>query len=111
MKKITDIELFDYDYQSAIDLFSFQLEKIANFMESEKALSVDSKSNSRRIRTAIELMNRVYSEYYSNEYFDYEDKLSKEDYDKMRKKCIEKQERAHKLLWDFIAHNIRNWWD
>lgn len=22
-----------------------------------------------------------------------------------------KQERAHKLLWEFIEHNIRRWWD
>jgi len=23
----------------------------------------------------------------------------------------DKEERAHKLLWKFIEHNIRNWWD
>ena len=23
----------------------------------------------------------------------------------------DKQKRAHKLLWDFIEHNIQNWWD
>ena len=23
----------------------------------------------------------------------------------------EQQEKAHRILWDFIAHNIRNWWD
>ena len=23
----------------------------------------------------------------------------------------EKQDRAHKLLWDFIGHNIQRWWD
>jgi hypothetical protein len=23
----------------------------------------------------------------------------------------EKQKRAHKLLWDFIEHNIQGWWD
>jgi len=23
----------------------------------------------------------------------------------------EKQKRAHKLLWDFIEHNIQSWWD
>jgi hypothetical protein len=25
--------------------------------------------------------------------------------------CREKQEKAHKLLWSFIEHNIRSWWD
>ena len=24
---------------------------------------------------------------------------------------IDKQKRAHKLLWDFIEHNIQRWWD
>jgi hypothetical protein len=23
----------------------------------------------------------------------------------------EKQKRAHKLLWDFVEHNIQRWWD
>ena len=27
------------------------------------------------------------------------------------KKSIKKQKRAHKLLWDFIEHNIQYWWD
>ena len=26
-------------------------------------------------------------------------------------KSKEKQKRAHKLLWDFIEHNIQYWWD
>jgi hypothetical protein len=34
---------------------------------------------------------------------------------KMKKELIkesrEKQKRAHKLLWDFIEHNIQFWWD
>ena len=29
----------------------------------------------------------------------------------MMTSSYEKQERAHKLLWDFVSHNIRNWWD
>lgn len=24
---------------------------------------------------------------------------------------LDKQKRAHKLLWNFIEHNIQNWWD
>ena len=29
----------------------------------------------------------------------------------MMKVSFEKQKRAHKLLWDFIEHNIQKWWD
>lgn len=32
-------------------------------------------------------------------------------YDELFKKSAEKQERAHKLLWKLIEHNIRGWWD
>lgn len=31
--------------------------------------------------------------------------------DSLFKESREKQERAHKLLWKLIEHNIRNWWD
>ena len=30
---------------------------------------------------------------------------------KMAIQSKEKHNRAHKLLWDFIGHNIRRWWD
>ena len=30
---------------------------------------------------------------------------------KLFKESIDKQKRAHKLLWDFIEHNIQYWWD
>jgi hypothetical protein len=29
----------------------------------------------------------------------------------MMKYCDDKQERAHGLLWRFVSHNIRDWWD
>ena len=29
----------------------------------------------------------------------------------LMKNGLEKQKRAHKLLWDFIEHNIQRWWD
>jgi len=25
--------------------------------------------------------------------------------------CHEKQERAHRILWQFVERNVRNWWD
>ena len=30
---------------------------------------------------------------------------------KLFKESIDKQKRAHKLLWGFIEHNIQRWWD
>lgn len=29
----------------------------------------------------------------------------------MMKYCQDKQERAHRILWQFVERNIKNWWD
>jgi predicted Fe-S protein YdhL (DUF1289 family) len=141
-------ESYDFDYRYATDLFRMKLEDIATFLESDKALSVDSKIYAQKIRTTIRLMDKVYNEEYSMEYLDelkelYGDNVNtihfvpvddnencdgcsyvKREYqnwdnaDEIKQKETElflksrlKQERAHRLLWTFIAHNIRNWWD
>jgi hypothetical protein len=45
----------------------------------------------------------------------YEDWDNAEEISQVQKKLFleskEKQKRAHKLLWDFIEHNIQYWWD
>ena len=83
---------FDFDYRYATDLFRKQLERIADEMESDRGRLENAKTNAQKIRTAIRLMDKVYDEEYGCE-------------------SKNKQKRAHKLLWDFIEHNIQNWWD
>ena len=43
------------------------------------------------------------------------DDKHQEEIDEVRKEMMklsqERQNRAHKLLWDFIEHNIQSWWD
>jgi hypothetical protein len=43
------------------------------------------------------------------------DEKHQEEIDEVRREMMkvsfEKQKRAHKLLWDFIEHNIQKWWD
>lgn len=137
---------FDFDYGYAVDTFKFQLIKLADFMESDKAYTVDAKQRAKRIRTAIKLMEKVYNEDYACEYQDqlkeiYGDRkfvftpipdkpeystLDYEydvEYSPEQLKGIEtiehelflkskaKQEKAHRILWEFIEHNIRGWWD
>ena len=97
---------FDWDYLYAIQLFQKQLERTASFLESDKAYTLSAKTNAQKIRTAIRLMDIVYEERYMEEFFDSNSK-DIEEY----KRVIEKQKRAHKLLWDFIEHNIQYWWD
>jgi hypothetical protein len=136
---------YDFDYMYSLELFKKQLERQAKLFESDKLNSDRSKQNASRIRTAIQLMDKVYNEDYGSEYQDkleqlygdnvldfwfedtgegdgstflrweYEKWNNSEEIDEVRKKLFleskEKQKRAHKILWDFIEHNIQYWWD
>ena len=109
---------YDFDYQYSIDLFKKQLERTADFLDSDRSYSMDAKQRASRIRTAIRLMDKVYDEDYSHEYIDKLEKLygdntnqNSEIRRKLFKEAVEKQKRAHKLLWRFIEHNIQYWWD
>ena len=61
---------FDFDYNYSIDVFKFQLEKQAEYLESEKAYTMDAKDRAKRIRTTLKLMKKVYDEEYAIEYID-----------------------------------------
>lgn len=135
----------DFDYRHAVDLFKYQLERTADFMESDRAMTIDADMRAKRIRTAVELLEKVYEEEYGCEYqdkmrelygadvldwnfedtgrgdgtsylnYEYEkwenkDEV-KETFDKLFTQSKEKQIRAEKLVWKFISHNIRGWWD
>ena len=141
---------YEFDYRYSIDIFKKSLERQADFLESDKAYTLDAKRNASRIRTAIRLMDKVYEDEYSTEYLDelhemygksffnfvptdnvdekgdpyytlevtYENARD-DDHNKeineisreMMLKSNNKQKRAHKLLWDFVEHNIQHWWD
>ena len=136
---------FDFDYRYSLELFQKQFERQAKFFESGKAYISDAKNTASRIRTAIELIDKVYDDRYEIEWvakieeqfgedaldWEFEDtgdgtgssfitnkyekwdnaeeiKLVKRE---LIKQSREKQKRAEKLLWEFIGHNIRYWWD
>ena len=48
---------------------------------------------------------------YENDYTEEELQLIDEEKRQLIWKCRDKQKRAHKLLWDFVEHNIQKWWD
>lgn len=138
----------DWDYAGAIDIFKYQLTRLADYLDSDSALTVDAKYNAQRIRTAIKLMDRIFDDYYSMEYLDIlearygdhkisfkpiyneEDTIKRykmeetwirngkvtnredidDEYNKLFWKSIEKQEKAHRILWKLIQNNIRGWW-
>lgn len=136
---------FDFDYHYSLELFRKQLERQAKFLESNSAYSSRAKQDASRIKTAIQLMDKVYDDAYEMEWMDglkerfgedvldweFEDtgrgdgssyiKSKYEKWDNVEeikavkmtlvKLSREKQKRAEKLLWEFIGHNIRYWWD
>lgn len=136
---------YDFDYRYAIDLFSYQLSRTADMLESDRAMTVDADVRAKRIRTAVELLKKVYEEDYGMEYQDqlevlygpnvldweFEDtgrgdgssylNYAYEKWDnaeEIKEKQHElflaaqaKQKRAEELVWKFISHNIRWWWD
>ena len=136
---------FDFDYRYAIELFQYQLERTADFMESDRANTVDADKRAKRIRTAIALMEKVYEEDYACEYqdklkelygqnvlgfrfepteynndtsylkweFEYWDNAEeiKQVHDKLYSEAQLKQQKAERILWKFLEHNIRGWWD
>lgn len=61
---------YDFDYCYSIEVFKFQLKKQAEFLESDKARTLSSKDNAKRIRMVIRLMDKVYNEDYAHEYLD-----------------------------------------
>lgn len=61
---------YDFDYHYSIEVFKFQLQKQAEFLESDKTNTMCAKDRAKRIRTVIKLMDKVYNEDYSLEYQD-----------------------------------------
>lgn len=61
---------YDFDYSYSLEVFKLKLSEQADFLESDRSNTMSAKSNAKRIRTAIELMDRVYSDYYIEQYID-----------------------------------------
>ncbi|MDC0008765.1 hypothetical protein OAE73_00190 [bacterium] len=140
---------FDWDYRYAVEIFQHQLKRTADLIEKD-GRHLNNENTANRIRTAVDLLERVYDEKYSLEYLDqvekkygksnfdfvetgdfdkngdpyytmeesYENNYTKgelelisEDKSARRLESFAKQKRAHKLVWEFIEHNIQNWWD
>ena len=136
---------YDWDYNYSINMFKYSLQRLHDNLNSDKAYSTESKQNARRLKTIIELMEKVANEEYAVEYqdkleeiygknvleWDFEDtgdgngtSFLKYEYEKwvnvseVKLKQAElfrvskkKQERAHKLMWCLIEHNIHKMWD
>lgn len=70
---------YDFDYNYSLEVFKFQLKKQAEFLESDRAVTMCAKDKAKRIRTIIKLMEKVYEDDYSMEYVDKLKELYGED--------------------------------
>lgn len=61
---------FDFDKSYAIQVFTFQLSKIADFLESDRAMTVSAKRNAQQIRTVLSLFKKIEDSEYGSEYQD-----------------------------------------
>ncbi len=141
---------YDFDYTTAIDLFRYQLNRTADFLDSDRACTVEAKNNAKKIRTATRLLKLTYDDHYAMECFNEMERLygkSNMEFvpidDKvgddalytilfwygdtkpteeelveieatekiLSEKSKKKQMKAESLVWRYIGHNIRNWWD
>lgn len=48
---------------------------------------------------------------YEREYTEQELQLIEDEKDNLRNESFVKQQKAHKLVWKYIEHNIQRWWD
>ena len=130
----------DYDYEIAVYFFKEQLKDISKFLKSEKAVTESSSIKAMRIDTICRLIDKVYREDYldyedkliekygvgvfelelggSPYYFGFDQPNDwnspiniKKDREKFYKESIEKQNKAHRILWKLIEHNIRDFAD
>lgn len=60
---------YDWDYHYAVELFQHQLKRMADHIGSDKAWALEHKQTASRIRTAVELMQKVYDDEYGIEYY------------------------------------------
>ena len=95
----------DYDYYYSIQLFQYQLERTADYIE-ERGHLANADDVVKEIRTATTLLEDVYEEKYLEEIFDKNASAWVNIH-----KGLQKQDKAERIVWKFIGHNIRKWWD
>ena len=90
----------DWDYAYSVELFRYQLERTADYIEKRGHLA-NADEVVKEIRTATTLLENVYEEKYIEE---------ADTWIEMHE-AVEKQDKAERIVWKFIGHNIRKWWD
>jgi len=49
--------------------------------------------------------------YEAKDWYEREDGTTEETKTRLMKESRDKQEKAHRILWEYFAHKVRGWWD
>jgi len=60
----------DYDYNSAIELFTHQLERLADHLDSENSHTVSASKHAKEIRLTVSVLNKIRDDYYCDKAYD-----------------------------------------
>ena len=96
----------DWDHWYIFEILKRKLEDVQEYTL-KHSHHVNYEDDARKIRTAIKLIQRVQEEYYIQEYYDISNNFSMEEV----KKAIAKQDKAKRVLFNYLNHYILNWWD
>lgn len=96
----------DWDYWYIYEMIKYKLEDTEAYIRKD-GIHVNNKYDADKIKTALNLLYILQSEHYIQEYYDSTDKFTMEGINK----AIAKQDKAHRIFFKFLDHNIRNWWD
>lgn len=134
---------YDWDHSYATKLFAYQLQRMVNHLEKHKS-HVEWQNDVSRIKTALELLERVETDYYlyatvekvekkygpskldfievsgeghyslertfEKNYSEEELNTIEAEHDRAVQEGTHLQNKAKRVLWKFIEHNIENWW-
>jgi len=60
----------DYDYGSAVNLFTFQLSRLADHLDSENSYAVNASKHAKEIRLTVSILNKLRDDHYCDETYD-----------------------------------------
>ena len=98
----------DWDYFFIYTILQKKLETMRDYTLQHDR-NTDSAHVASKMQTAINLIEKVKTEAYIDEFLDMHDsgRFTKEQLDE----SIKKHDRARDLLFKFLNHNISHWWD
>lgn len=105
-------KLGEGDFAYILEVTKFEINRQAKIIE-KSSYTENNKKIVSRMRTASRLIEKTYlkEEYYSEDYEKYQYLFEEKNFEEWATLIQKRQDKAEELLWKFIHHNIRWWWD